>query len=67
MKFPLPVALVCIAFTSPCAGAALEPHQQLLRDVYTELVGIDTTTATGDTLQADPLAPEGTARYQLKP
>src|SRR5262245_11570967 len=30
----------------------LQPHQQLTRDIYKELVEIDTTTATGDTARA---------------
>jgi acetylornithine deacetylase/succinyl-diaminopimelate desuccinylase-like protein len=33
-------------------AAALEPHQELLRDVYAELVGIDTTPSRGDTWHA---------------
>ena len=42
-----------LCISGPPAGAAeLAPHQQLLRDIYTELVGINTTQSEGDTVRA---------------
>jgi acetylornithine deacetylase/succinyl-diaminopimelate desuccinylase-like protein len=38
--------------SSAAATEGLNPHQQLLFDIYKELVEIDTTTATGDTARA---------------
>ena len=37
---------------SPVRAQALAAHQQLARDIYKQLVEINTTTATGDTLEA---------------
>ena len=45
-------ALVAVAFAAPGRADELSPQQQFARDVYKELVEIDTTTATGDTLAA---------------
>jgi acetylornithine deacetylase/succinyl-diaminopimelate desuccinylase-like protein len=47
-------ALVLSAPVATTAGAAepLKAHQQLLRDIYKELIEINTVTATGDTAQA---------------
>src|SRR3954468_15571225 len=42
-------AFVCCAQAS---AQALEPRQQLTRDIYQELIEINTVTATGDTLRA---------------
>lgn len=36
----------------PAQAQALAPHQQLARDIYQQLVEINTTTATGNTLEA---------------
>jgi len=50
----LPI-LAAIALTcAPCSitAQALTPHQQLARDIFKELVEINTVTATGDTLKA---------------
>jgi acetylornithine deacetylase/succinyl-diaminopimelate desuccinylase-like protein len=50
----LPI-LAAIALTcAPCSltAQALKPHQQLARDIFQELVEINTVTATGDTLKA---------------
>ena len=50
---------VLVGFVMACSLAAgstsaqpLPPHQQLARDIFRELVEINTVTATGDTLQA---------------
>ena len=42
-------AFVCC---SHAAAQSLTPHQQLTRDIYQELIEINTVTATGDTLRA---------------
>jgi acetylornithine deacetylase/succinyl-diaminopimelate desuccinylase-like protein len=50
----LPI-LAAIALTcAPCSitAQALTPHQQLAREIFKELVEINTVTATGDTLKA---------------
>jgi len=58
MKLGRSLAAALLAFTliaaqSPAALAqALAPHQQLARDIYQELMEINTVTATGDTLKA---------------
>ena len=44
------VALVCLSVTG--AAQTLSPQQQLARDIYRELVDINTVTATGDTAKA---------------
>jgi len=47
------IAIAAFAFTSSAALAqALTPNQQLARDIYQEVVEINTVTATGDTLKA---------------
>jgi acetylornithine deacetylase/succinyl-diaminopimelate desuccinylase-like protein len=47
------VALVLLAANAPFGGAApLKPHQQQLRDIYEELVEINTTHSVGDTYRA---------------
>ena len=45
-------ALLSLSFAAPGRADELSPQQQLARDIYKELVEIDTTTATGDTLAA---------------
>ena len=47
-------ALVSIlpAVSNPSVAERLTPHQQLARDIFKELVEINTVTATGDTLIA---------------
>jgi acetylornithine deacetylase/succinyl-diaminopimelate desuccinylase-like protein len=47
----LAAPLACLA-SSFAYAADLPPHQQLLRDVYRELVGINTTQSEGDTARA---------------
>lgn len=39
-------------FAMKFATQALAPHQQLAKDIYKELMEINTVTATGDTLKA---------------
>jgi acetylornithine deacetylase/succinyl-diaminopimelate desuccinylase-like protein len=49
------LALDALIAAAPCAAKAadaLSPSQKLAFDVYKELIGIDTTTATGDTARA---------------
>lgn len=49
------LAALCLsaaASTVAAPAAGLEPHQQLLRDVYAELVGMNTTQSAGDTAAA---------------
>src|SRR5439155_6765039 len=43
------VTLICCAQAS---AQPLDPRQQLTRDIYQELIEINTVTATGDTLRA---------------
>src|SRR5439155_2543657 len=44
------VALICVgSFAAPAFGQSLTAQQQLARDIYKELVEIDTVTETGDT------------------
>lgn len=45
-------AMVLLAFEACRPAAALTPEQQLARDVYQQLVEINTVTATGDTGRA---------------
>jgi acetylornithine deacetylase/succinyl-diaminopimelate desuccinylase-like protein len=45
-------ALAALVFAGPGRADELSPQQQFARDIYKELVEIDTTTATGDTLAA---------------
>src|SRR5258706_8658248 len=44
------VTLVC--WPQAASAQALDPRQQLTRDIYQELIEINTVTATGDTLRA---------------
>jgi acetylornithine deacetylase/succinyl-diaminopimelate desuccinylase-like protein len=44
------VALAC--WSQAASAQALDPRQQLTRDIYQELIEINTVTATGDTLRA---------------
>jgi acetylornithine deacetylase/succinyl-diaminopimelate desuccinylase-like protein len=46
------VLATTLAALGPARAEELSPQQQLLHDVYQELVEIDTTTATGDTHRA---------------
>jgi acetylornithine deacetylase/succinyl-diaminopimelate desuccinylase-like protein len=47
------VALLCLgSFAAPALAQALTAQQQLVRDIYKELVEIDTVTETGDTGRA---------------
>jgi len=47
------LAAVCLACMSgPAPAQALSAHQQQARDIFRELVEINTVTATGDTLKA---------------
>jgi len=50
----LPILAAFGLACTPCAitAQALTPHQQLARDIFKELVEINTVTATGDTLIA---------------
>ena len=58
MQFCRSKTAVLVAFTlvaalsQPAFGQALAPHQQLAKDIYKELMEINTVTATGDTLKA---------------
>ena len=45
-------ALTLGAQPSPVQAQVLAAHQQLARDIYKQLVEINTVTATGDTLEA---------------
>src|SRR5262245_43002573 len=46
-------ALIAIFFAGASfAAEGLTVHQELLHDIYKELIEIDTTTATGDTKRA---------------
>jgi acetylornithine deacetylase/succinyl-diaminopimelate desuccinylase-like protein len=52
-----PLSILVLLFISPGAwfsvsAQTLSPHQQLARDIYQELVEINTVTATGDTAKA---------------
>jgi acetylornithine deacetylase/succinyl-diaminopimelate desuccinylase-like protein len=52
-KILLPAALALVVLAVNGAGAeGLTPQQQLVHDIYKELIEIDTTTATGDTARA---------------
>lgn len=53
-KLAVPVLIALGVACTPCAisAQALAPHQQLARDVFKELIEINTVTATGDTLKA---------------
>jgi acetylornithine deacetylase/succinyl-diaminopimelate desuccinylase-like protein len=53
-KLILPVLLLAGLTAAPTILVAqtLAPHQQLARDIFQELVEINTVTATGDTVQA---------------
>jgi acetylornithine deacetylase/succinyl-diaminopimelate desuccinylase-like protein len=46
------VLFIAIGASLSAFGQALSPHQQLTRDIYQELVEINTVTATGDTAKA---------------
>ncbi len=50
------ITVACVAAVAASSSfaqtAPLAPHQQLARAIYKELVEINTTTATGDTLEA---------------
>jgi len=50
----LPILAAFGLACTPCAitAQALTPHQQLARDIFKELIEINTVTATGDTLEA---------------
>lgn len=45
-------AVVSLLFAAPGRADGLSPQEQFARDIYKELLEIDTTTATGDTLVA---------------
>ena len=45
-------ALLALLLATPGRADELSPQQQFARDIYKQLVEIDTTTATGDTLAA---------------
>jgi acetylornithine deacetylase/succinyl-diaminopimelate desuccinylase-like protein len=49
-RLGLALALACSS--APALAQSLNPHQQLARDIYQELVEINTVTALGDTLKA---------------
>jgi acetylornithine deacetylase/succinyl-diaminopimelate desuccinylase-like protein len=54
-KQPVVLAFVALGFLSATISAsaqALARHQQLAKDIYQELLEINTVTATGDTLKA---------------
>jgi acetylornithine deacetylase/succinyl-diaminopimelate desuccinylase-like protein len=44
--------LLLTLFATPALAAELAPHQQVLREIYRELVEIDTTHSVGDTQRA---------------
>ena len=47
------LAGAAFVYSSRAANAqALDPNQQLTRDIHQELIEINTVTATGDTLRA---------------
>lgn len=46
------IALTVLLVAAPVSGAPLTPDQQLARDIYAELIAIDTTEAHGDTTKA---------------
>src|SRR5262245_9253595 len=48
----LTIALWLVAFTSSLGAQGLAPHQQLARDIYKQLIEINTTEATGSTTVA---------------
>ena len=51
--FVTPVlAALAIGSAGPAVAQTLTVHQQLARDIYKELVEINTVTATGDTARA---------------
>ena len=55
LRMACSLTLLCLATTLCCTQAtaqSLAPRQQLARDIYQELVEINTVTATGDTLRA---------------
>ena len=43
---------IALSISSSVFAQALAPHQQLARDIYQELIEINTVTATGDTARA---------------
>ncbi len=45
-------ALMAVAYAGAAAAQTPSPQQQAFRDIYRELVEIDTTDTTGDTLKA---------------
>jgi hypothetical protein len=45
-------AALVIGSVGPALAQTLTPQQQLARDIYKELVEINTVTATGDTARA---------------
>lgn len=49
---PLSTALALVAFAHDAAAEGLSPQQQFARDVYQELIEVNTVTATGDTARA---------------
>ena len=58
----LVLTLAAVALCAAAATAqALNPQQQLARDIYQELIEINTVTATGDTLRAESEVLEKTA------
>ena len=46
------IVLVCGPTRGMAQAQSLSPEQQLARDIYRELVEINTVTATGDTARA---------------
>ena len=48
----LSTALASVALVGGAAAEGLSPQQQFARDIYQELVEINTVTATGDTARA---------------
>jgi acetylornithine deacetylase/succinyl-diaminopimelate desuccinylase-like protein len=46
------VFLFLCSGVAAASGQTLQPHQQLARDIYRELIEINTVTATGDTARA---------------
>ena len=53
MKLPKSLLMIAVALSGATATAAdLQPHQQLARDIYEDLVEINTTQSVGDTAQA---------------
>ena len=52
MKAKLAVLALALALAQPLKAQTLAPHQQLARDVYKQLIEINTTDSSGNTTEA---------------